>query len=305
MPIDDGSGCRAAPAAAACSPGREVRVATIIYREGTVAQAAAGSKHPVRVGAWMNRRSRFPRLRLPPLLRSWQIACAIRKPGPFGPGYTPQPLARRDPAAACGCYRRRMAPNRLRTAGYSVLYRWRCRTYRLRLPSCRIHRMRRTACLDRGMPRRSGVRRHVCALDGCAASLECAGLTALWMDAQRLWITATHQVIVQLSNRILPGALRAHPERRRAAALQTRPVPSARLSDSPTGSCRVSVSVNRNPATSCQVSRRPSGGRALLPAECHVARPADGRYFLLRVTAPVRRTGATAGATFPLAAPAG
>ncbi len=160
-------------------------------------------------------------------------------------------------------------------------------------------------CGVRCMPRRSGVRRHVCALDGCAASLECAGLTALWMDAQRLWITATHQVIVQLSNRILPGALRAHPERRRAAALQTRPAPAARLNDSLTGLCRVEARTYRNPATSCRVSRRPSGGRALLPAECPGARPADGRYFLLRVPAPVRRTGATAGATLPLAAPAG
>ncbi len=45
----------------------------------------------------------FLRLRLPPLLRSWPMPCTLRPPGPFGPGYTPPPLARRDPAADREC----------------------------------------------------------------------------------------------------------------------------------------------------------------------------------------------------------
>jgi len=37
--------------------------------------------------------------RLPPLLWSWQMSRALRVPGPVGPGYTPRPHSRRDPAA--------------------------------------------------------------------------------------------------------------------------------------------------------------------------------------------------------------
>jgi|GEM_PF-1935439 len=151
------------------------------------------------------------------------------------------------------------------------------RTYRTPTTSCRVSRR---PSGGRALRRRD--RRYLTAVGRArrARPTPSARLSGSPMDACKTAVRVDRNPATscRVSRRPSGGrALRRRGRRYLTAvgrARRARPVPSARLSGSPTGSCRVAAGTYRTPATSCRVSRRPSGGRALRHEAAYACRPA-------------------------------